>query len=48
LIWSATPGQNTILRETLGSPMPWYVYLTFTQNFWLAHHAWDAIYLTLS
>jgi peptidoglycan/LPS O-acetylase OafA/YrhL len=48
LLWNAAAGQQMILRETLGQPMPWYVYLTFTQNFWLAHHAWDAVFLTLS
>ncbi|HXA78371.1 MAG TPA: acyltransferase [Candidatus Acidoferrales bacterium] len=48
LLWSLAAGRQTTLRETLGSPMPWYVYFTFTQNFWLAHHAWDAVYLTLS
>jgi len=48
LLWSSAAGQQTVLRETLGRPMPWYVYLTFTQNFWLAHHASDAIYLSLS
>jgi peptidoglycan/LPS O-acetylase OafA/YrhL len=48
LLWSSAAGRQAILRETLGRPIPWYVYFTFTQNFWLAHHAWDAIYLTLS
>jgi peptidoglycan/LPS O-acetylase OafA/YrhL len=48
LLWSAAAGQRILLQETLGRPMPWYVYFTFTQNFWLAHHSWDAVYLTLS
>lgn len=26
----------------LGHPMPFWIYLTFTQNFWLAHHSWNA------
>jgi peptidoglycan/LPS O-acetylase OafA/YrhL len=25
--------------------MPWYLYFTFTQNFWLAHHEWNSTYL---
>jgi peptidoglycan/LPS O-acetylase OafA/YrhL len=48
LVWSLAAGQKTVLQETLGSPMPWYLYFTFTQNFWLAHHAWDSVYLTAS
>jgi peptidoglycan/LPS O-acetylase OafA/YrhL len=48
VLWGFAAGHHAILRETFGSPMPWYVYFTFTQNFWLAHHAWDAVYLTLS
>jgi len=48
VVWSLASGQKTALRETLGSPMPWYLYFTFTQNFWLAHHAWDSMYLTAS
>ncbi len=23
------------------APMPWYVYASFLQNFWLAHHPWN-------
>jgi peptidoglycan/LPS O-acetylase OafA/YrhL len=48
LLWNSAVKHQTILRETFGSPMPSYVYLTFTQNFWLAHHVWDAIFLNLS
>jgi peptidoglycan/LPS O-acetylase OafA/YrhL len=48
LVWNAAPSHRAALRETLGSPMPWYLYLTFTQNFWLAHHTWDRVYLTVS
>lgn len=48
LLWGFAGGHRRALQETLGSPMPWYVYFTFTQNFWLAHRAWDSIYLTLS
>ncbi len=28
-------------QRFLGRPMPWYLYTTFTQNIWLAHHDWD-------
>ncbi len=48
VLWSVATGQKAILQETLGNPMPWYVYLTFTQNFWLAHHLWDSVYLAVS
>jgi peptidoglycan/LPS O-acetylase OafA/YrhL len=48
LFWSLATAQKSALRGTFGSPMPWYVYFTFTQNFWLAHHAWDSVFLTLS
>jgi peptidoglycan/LPS O-acetylase OafA/YrhL len=48
LYWSMATTQKTVLRATLGSPMPWYIYVTFTQNFWLAHHAWDSVFLTIS
>jgi peptidoglycan/LPS O-acetylase OafA/YrhL len=48
LLWNAAVKHQLILRETFGSPMPWYAYLTFTQNFWLAHHVWDAVFLNLS
>lgn len=48
LVWSIAAGHQIFLRETLGVPMPWWIYFTFTQNFWLAHHAWDSVYLTLS
>ena len=48
LIWSLADGQKAVLQQTVGRPMPWYVYFTFTQNFWLAHHLWDAVYLTVS
>jgi peptidoglycan/LPS O-acetylase OafA/YrhL len=30
------------LARVWGQPMPLYVYATFTENFWLAHHSWDA------
>src|SRR5258708_38789379 len=45
LVWSIAAGHQIFLRETLGVPMPRWVYFTFTQNFWLAHHAWDSVYL---
>jgi peptidoglycan/LPS O-acetylase OafA/YrhL len=48
LLWSVATEQRNVLQETLGFPMPWYVYLSFTQNFWLAHRAWDSVYLTVS
>jgi peptidoglycan/LPS O-acetylase OafA/YrhL len=48
LVWSMAAGHQIFLRETLGVPMPRWVYFTFTQNFWLAHHAWDSVYLALS
>lgn len=46
LVWTVATGQRTALVETLGRPMPWLLYFTFTQNFWLAHHSWDFVYLT--
>jgi peptidoglycan/LPS O-acetylase OafA/YrhL len=30
------------LGRVVGHPMPLWVYATFSQNFWLAHHSWDA------
>jgi peptidoglycan/LPS O-acetylase OafA/YrhL len=48
LVWIAASGHKSVLQETLGAPMPWYLYFTFTQNFWLAHHSWDSMYLTAS
>jgi len=48
LLWSIAAGHQIFLRETLGVPMPWWMYFTFTQNFWLAHRAWDSVFLTLS
>ncbi len=48
LLYSLAAGQQAALRETLGSPMPWYTYFTFTQNFWLAHHAWDSVFLDVT
>lgn len=47
-LWSVAGGIRPILTETLGRPMPWYVYFSFTQNFWLAHRPWTSIYLTVS
>ena len=38
LVWSLSAGHRAALGETFGIPMPWYLYFTFTQNFWLAHH----------
>ena len=26
----------------LGRPMPWIAYVTFTQNFWMAHRSWES------
>jgi peptidoglycan/LPS O-acetylase OafA/YrhL len=48
VIWTATTGQNPVLAETLGRPVPWYVYLTFTQNIWFAYHGWVGVFLALS
>jgi peptidoglycan/LPS O-acetylase OafA/YrhL len=48
LYWSMATTQKTALRATFGDPMPWYVYFTFTQNFWLAHHTWDSVFLAVS
>lgn len=48
LVWNLASGQKAGLREMLGSPMPWYLYFTFTQNFWLAHHDWNSVYLPLT
>jgi peptidoglycan/LPS O-acetylase OafA/YrhL len=48
LLWNVATGHRPLLQESLGRPMPWYVYLTFTQNFWLAHNVWDCVYLTVS
>src|SRR5271156_520252 len=45
LVWTAATGPRASLVETLGRPMPWFLYFTFTQNFWLAHHSWDLVYL---
>jgi peptidoglycan/LPS O-acetylase OafA/YrhL len=45
LLWTAATGLRTGLAETVGRPMPWFLYFTFTQNFWLASHSWDFIYL---
>ena len=44
-VWNATTGNIPVLGETLGRPVPWYVYLTFTQNIWFAHHGWVGVYL---
>lgn len=44
LVWTVATGQRTVLQEAQGRPMPWLLYFTFTQNFWLAHHGWD-VYL---
>jgi peptidoglycan/LPS O-acetylase OafA/YrhL len=30
------------LQALVGHAMPWWVYASFTQNFWLAHHPWDS------
>lgn len=48
LVWSVAAGHRGILGETLGIPMPWYLYFTFTQNFWLAYHTWHSPYLGAS
>jgi peptidoglycan/LPS O-acetylase OafA/YrhL len=48
LCWSVATTQKNDLRWIVGRPMPWYVYFTFTQNFWLTHHAWDSVFLTVS
>lgn len=44
LCWAGTAlvMLNPRWGNVLGHPMPFLVYLTFTQNFWLAHHSWDA------
>jgi len=31
LVWSVAAGQKTALRETLGSPMPWYSISPYTE-----------------
>jgi peptidoglycan/LPS O-acetylase OafA/YrhL len=48
LYWSMATTQKTVLRAIFGGPMPWYVYFTFTQNFWLARYNWDSVFLTVS
>ncbi len=34
---AAAPG----IEANYVAPMPWYVYASFLQNFWLAHHPWN-------
>jgi peptidoglycan/LPS O-acetylase OafA/YrhL len=40
-IWAATASPAAEL--IVGKPMPIYLYATFTQNLWLAHHSWDKL-----
>jgi peptidoglycan/LPS O-acetylase OafA/YrhL len=47
LVWSLSH-DRTFLSNVFGVPMPWYSYLTFTQNFWLAHHSGDSVFLNLT
>jgi peptidoglycan/LPS O-acetylase OafA/YrhL len=47
LLWRLTP-HSSFLAQTLGTPMPLFISLTFLQNFWLARHSWNNVFLTLT
>jgi peptidoglycan/LPS O-acetylase OafA/YrhL len=29
------------IKANYAAPLPWYIYASFLQNFWLAHHPWN-------
>lgn len=44
VLWASLPIWRRLVQAANGASitaMPWYVYATFTQNFWLANHSWD-------
>jgi peptidoglycan/LPS O-acetylase OafA/YrhL len=40
--WVFSDPAHEVMRYYFSAPMPWYAYLTFTNNFWIAaHNNWD-------